>query len=237
MAQRLSPSHGSARSRRATRHLSLTHTAEALNLTQAAKSNQVKLLEHALGEPLFERRARALVLTKVAASYLPKVQDGFDRLSAGTENVFGNHRAKMLTVRAPVGFAVNRMASRLPRFFATSPKVPVRIVSSVRSEELDGKRFDLDIRHDRGRWPGDRADQASGERLGPLCAPANAPELRNPGDLANQRLLQVPGFQESWATWLSATMATRVGTGSGAHFDTSFRRSKSVAALPSAGPR
>lgn len=206
----------------AARHLSFTHAAEELNLTQAAISKQVKLLEHYLRELLFERKPRSLALTKAGAAYLPKVQDAFDRLGAGTQEVFGNRRAEMLTVRAPVGFSVNWIAARLPRFIEAHPKVPIRMVSSVWSEEFDTERFDLDIRYGLGRWPGFRADQVSWECLEPLCRPDVALRLKAPDDLAHERLLHVLGYQEGWATWLAAAGVTRVNSGSGVHFDTSL---------------
>ena len=204
----------------AARHLSFTQAAEELLLTQAAISKQVKLLEHHLHEPLFERRPRSLVLTKVGAAYLPKVQDAFDRLTAGTQEVFGNRRTQVLTLRAPIGFAVNWIASRLPRFLDAHPKVPLRIVSSVWSEE--DTQYDLDIRYGTGRWTGFRTDQLSWEVMEPLCLPAIAARLTTPDDLASVRLLHVLGYKEGWGTWLAAAGASKVNAGSGAHFDTSL---------------
>ena len=43
----------------------LTRTAERLNLSQSALSTQIRQLEARLGQPLFERRGRQLVLTEV----------------------------------------------------------------------------------------------------------------------------------------------------------------------------
>lgn len=222
LTQRLPPLSWLRAFEAAARHLSFTRAAEDLNLTQAAISKQVKLLEHALRERMFERKPRSLILTKVGAAYLPKVQDAFERLAAGTEEVFGNRRTEMLTVRAPVAFSVNWMASRLPAFLAAHPNVPIRIVSSVWNEEFDGECFDLDIRYGTGRWPGFRADQLSWEWLEPLCAPDVARQLKHPDDLANYRLLHVLGYQEGWATWLTAAGARRVAPGSGVQFDTSL---------------
>lgn len=204
----------------AARHLSFTNAATELNLTQAAISKQVKLLEHSLREGLFERKPRSLLLTKAGAAYLPKVQDAFERLSAGTEEVFGNRRQEMLTVRVPVGFGLNWLASRLPDFLAVHPKVPLRVVSSVWNEEFDSGRFDLDVQYGLGRWPGFRADQLSWESLEPLCTPMVAQSLQAPDDLAKHRLLHVMGYKEGWATWLQAAGATRVAAGSGIQFDT-----------------
>lgn len=204
----------------AARHLSFTQAAEELLLTQAAISKQVKLLEHHLHESLFERRPRSLVLTKVGAAYLPKVQDAFDRLTAGTQEVFGNRRTQVLTLRAPIGFAVNWIASRLPHFLQAHPKVPLRIVSSIWSEE--DVQYDLDIRYGTGHWRGFHANQLSWEVIEPLCLPHVAARLSSPDDLAAERLLHVLGYKEGWGTWLAAAGATKVNAGSGAHFDTSL---------------
>jgi len=204
------------------RHLSFTHAAAELNLTQAAISKQVKLLEQHLREPLFHRKPRSLVLTKIGAAYLPKVRDAFERLSDSTEEVFGNRRSEVLTVRAPAGFSVNWIAPRLIRFFDLHPDTPLRLVSSVWSEEFEKERFDLDIRYGNGKWPGLRSDQLTWEKLEPLCAPALLDRLKTPADLQGQRLLHVLGYEEGWAVWLKAAKAAEVIAGQGIQFDTSL---------------
>ncbi len=204
------------------RHLSFTNAATELNLTQAAISKQVKLLEHHLRETLFERLPRSLVLTKVGAAYMPKVQDAFERLAAGTVEVFGGRRAELLTVRSAVGYAVNDLAARLPRFLASHPKIGVRIVSSVWSKDGEAEHFDLDIRYGFGRWAGYRTDRLTWETLEPVCLPSVAARLARAEDLVNERLLHVLGYQEGWATWLAAAGVRSVNAGSGLHFDTSL---------------
>jgi LysR family transcriptional regulator, glycine cleavage system transcriptional activator len=202
------------------RHLSFTHAAAELNLTQAAISKQVKLLEQYLREPLFDRLPRSLRLTTAGAAYLPKVNDAFERLAAGTLEIFGGRRKGILTVRASVGFAVTWLAARLPRFLLAHPKVQVRIVSSVWADDYDSETFDLDIRYGFGRWEGFRADRLTREKLIPLCPAAMAETLKSPSDLAQSRLLHVLGYQEGWATWLQAAGATGVDPGQGLWFDT-----------------
>jgi LysR family glycine cleavage system transcriptional activator len=202
------------------RHLSFTNAATELNLTQAAISKQVKLLEHYLREPLFERLPRSLTLTKAGAAYLPKVNDAFERLSAGTLEVFGGRRMGILSVRAPVGYAITWLAARLPRFLAAHPKTQVRIVSSVWADDYDSETFDLDIRYGFGKWVGFDADRVTWERLIPMCLPEIAARLSSPDDLSKERLLHVLGYQEGWATWLAAADTTHVDPGSGLWFDT-----------------
>jgi len=207
------------------RHLSFTNAAQELNLTQAAISKQVKLLEHYLREPLFERKPRSLVLTKVGAAYLPKVRDGFERLAAGTEEVFGLRRSEVLTVRAPVGYSVNWIAPRLKGFFHHHPDINLRLVSSVWGDQFDNERFDLDIQYGTGNWPGYKADRLTWEVIKPVCAPSllygkNA--IRKPADLAHHRLLHVLGYEEGWADWLRFAKTNGINSGQGLQFDTSL---------------
>ena len=207
------------------RHLSFTNAAQELNLTQAAISKQVKLLEHYLREPLFERKPRSLVLTKVGAAYLPKVRDGFDRLAAGTEEVFGLRRSEVLTVRAPVGYSVNWIAARLGDFFDRHPATDIRFVSSVWGDRFDNERFDLDIQYGTGTWSGYHSDRLTWEVIKPVCAPSlrrGADALRAPEDLARHRLLHVLGYEEGWADWLRFAGVDGVSAGQGLQFDTSL---------------
>ena len=222
MVPRLPPLHWLRAFEAAARHLSFTHAAAELNLTQAAISKQVKLLELHLREPLFERKARSLVLTKGGGAYLPKVQDAFDRLGAGTYEIFGHRRTEMLTIRAVAGFAVNWLAPRLPLFLNANPDVPVRIISTVWNEDNDPTSYDQDIRYGLGHWSGFRSDRISWEVLAPVCAPETANRLKTPADLADERLLHVLGYQDGWATWLDAAGATGVDAATGTQFDTSL---------------
>jgi LysR family transcriptional regulator, glycine cleavage system transcriptional activator len=203
------------------RHLSFTDAATELHLTQAAISKQVKLLEHFLREPLFHRKPRSLVLTKIGAAYLPKVRDAFERLAGGTEEVFGNRRSEMLCLRAPAAFSVHWLAARLPGFYRQHPETPLRLVSSVWNEEFDKERFDLDIRYGDGRWPGFHSDQLTWESLVPVCAPSVAAQMHTPADIAHQPLLHVLGYEEGWAAWLRAAGVTGVSPGAGHQFDSS----------------
>lgn len=209
----------------AARHLSFTSAAQELNLTQAAISKQVKLLEQFLGEDLFERRPRSLALTKSGAAYLPKVRDGFERIMAGTEEVFGGKLTDALTLRAPVGFSVTWIAPRLRRFTERHPDCQLRLISSVWDDRSQAPQVDLDIRYGNGHWPGLKADRLTWEVFEPLCAPnllSGAAPLRRPEDLSAHRLLHVLGYEEGWATWFRAAGIEEMNAGRGMQFDTSL---------------
>lgn len=208
------------------RSLSFTQAASELNLTQAAVSKQVKLLEFYLREPLFVRNPRSLELTRTGEAYLPKLRDSFDRLAAGTHEVFGRRRSEILTVRCMVGFSVNWLGARLPSFMQRHPGVVIRIVSTVWGDEFDKEPFDFEIRYGAGNWPGQKARRLTWETVTPVCSPAwlegDAP-IRTPADLAGHPLLHVLGYEEGWGLWLDAAgLARDVDAGLGLHFDTSL---------------
>ena len=209
----------------AARHLSFTQAAVELNLTQAAISKQVKSLELYLRQPLFLRGPRSLTLTKTAEAYLPKVADAFERLAAGTREVFGRRRDPALTVRCSVSFAVNCLAPLLPQFTARHPGKTIRLISSVWNDAFDKDLCDLDIQYGTGAWPGTTSDRLTWETVTPLCAPgllAQMPRPASPDDLRHHCLLHVLGYQEGWGIWLNAAGARRVDPGQGVQVDTSL---------------
>ena len=209
----------------AARHLSFTQAATELNLTQAAISKQVKSLELYLRQPLFIRGPRSLTLTKTGEAYLPKVTDAFDRLAAGTREVFGRRRDAAVTLRCAVSFAVNWLAPRLPDFMARHPGKTIRLISSVWNDAFDKDLCDLDIHYGTGAWPGFTSHRMTWERITPLCAPevlARLPPRPAPDDLRHHSLLHVLGYQEGWGIWLNAAGARAVDPGQGLQLDTSL---------------
>jgi LysR family transcriptional regulator, glycine cleavage system transcriptional activator len=206
----------------AARHLSFTHAAHELNVTQAAISKQVKLLELHLRQQLFVRLPRSLSLTKSGEAYLPKVRDAFERLNFGTQEVFGRHRGSVVTVRCAVSFSVNWLAPRLPDFMARYPKAKIRLVSSVWSDNDEKNQCDLDIQYGTGNWRNADCHRLTRETITPLCAPSLLNQLRTPADLRHQNLLHVIGYQDGWATWLKAAGVSDIDPGGGLQCDTSL---------------
>ncbi len=204
------------------RHLSFTRAANELNLTQAAISKQVKLLEFHLREQLFVRRARSLEMTKSGEAYLPKVRDAFERLAAGTNEVFGNRKSGILTVRSAVGLSVNWLAPKLRDFREKHPKVRLRVISSVWNEEVGDRKYDFDIRYGTGKYGKLRSDRLTWETITPLCAPSLLDPDRGPEQLGEHMLIHVLGYEEGWATWFRAAETPLVDPGEGLQTDTSL---------------
>ena len=69
------------------RHLSFSRAARELKVTQAAVSRQIRLLEEDIGQPLFVRLPRALLLTRAGQRRLARETEDWERLSAAITRV------------------------------------------------------------------------------------------------------------------------------------------------------
>jgi len=88
----------------AARHGSFTLAAKELHVTQAAVSQQVRVLEERLGFALFRRHANGLELTDQARAFQPGLTDAFDAIERLTDQVAAMRAGPVLTVGGRAGF-------------------------------------------------------------------------------------------------------------------------------------
>lgn len=208
----------------AARLMSFTQAGRELGVTQSAISQNVRLLEAHLGQRLFDRLPQRLDLTESGKAYLPAVQDGFGRISAGTREVFGPRGGERVTLRATPGFADFWLAPRLQRLFAEAPDLQLRITSTVWDIEFEAGGADLEIRYGDGNWPGLACEKLATDKVFPVTSPQLGAVLQaDPAALAQQRLFHTIGFRVTWPRWLQAAgLANTVDGESGDHFDTAI---------------
>ncbi len=125
------------------RRLSFTLAAEELFLTQSALSRQVKALEEALGTPLFERRHRALALTRAGESFHRTVTDKLRDLAAAADALRSAQRDPSLNVSTTVSFASLWLIPRLAAFRKAFPGTDVYV--SADDRVIDLARGDVDV--------------------------------------------------------------------------------------------
>jgi LysR family glycine cleavage system transcriptional activator len=224
------------------RHLSVKKAAAELNVTPAAVSHQIKLLEDSLGVKLFLRRNRALELTEAARVCLPKLREGFDSLAQAVNRVRAHKGGGMLTVSAAPSFAARWLMPRLHRFLESHPEIDVRVSARLRQAAEGGRRgiaaervtvdtwladSDVAILYGRGDYPGFRVDKLFTLTITPICSPRllTDPEhpLLRPADLRHQLLLHddtgdLYDGVSFWEVWLKAAGVQDVDLSHGAHF-------------------
>lgn len=190
------------------RLLSFTKAAQELALTQAGVSQHIRMLEEQLGERLFVRLPRAVRLTDAGEAYLRVVRESLDRLKFGTSDIFGPGEEGRLRLRLDPGFATYWLAPRLSRFLEEFPDIALHISPTIPGIDTDWDEFDIEISLERDRVSGVDAIPLVGDTVFPVCHPSLAARLRAPRDLVAQRLLHVPGDQESWREWLTVAGVT-----------------------------
>src|SRR5689334_13692002 len=136
------------------RHLSFTSAAKELFVTPAALSQQVKLLEEALGLPLFKRLDRSIALTEAGHVLLPVLRESFERIGEAVERLRGRDHAATLTVTVLPSLAARWLIPRLGRFRELHPDIDVRISASLHLVDFRREDVDVGIRNGAGEWPG-----------------------------------------------------------------------------------
>jgi len=185
------------------RHLSFTRAAVELNVTQAAVSQQVRILEERLGATLFKRLPRGLGITDEGRALLPVLSDAFGRIETVLKQFEGGHFHEVLTVGVVGTFAVGWLMPRLKLFRETHPFVELRLLTNNNLVDLAAEGLDFAIRFGEGVWPATHNITLLDAPLTVLCAPNIAQRLVAPSDLARETLLRSYRADE-WPTWLAA---------------------------------
>ncbi len=205
MTRRLPPLNALRAFEAGARHLSFTHAAEELHVTQAAVSHQVKLLEQDLGVALFRRMTRKLVLTEAGRVLRGVAGEALDAIAGAAERLRSAPGGRTLSVSLTPSFGVKWLAQRLGRFWTAHPDIDLRLHHSVQLVEFARDEVDVAVRWGRGAWPGLETVYLMRAGQFPVCAPAlleGEHPLRKPGDLKHHTLLHERDYVE-WTQWLA----------------------------------
>lgn len=188
----------------AARFESFAKAAEELNVTPAAVSRLVRLLEESLGVLLFERTPNRLTLTGAGQNYREGLSPALDQIATATERVSTAGKPKVLTVGVGPTFAIRWLIPRLAEFSAIAPDVEVRLTTGGATAAF-GSDWNCGISLGDGKWAGLKTEEMIRAELTPVCAPQLARNLLHPRDLAGVRLLHVGHAADDWTRWLQAT--------------------------------
>jgi DNA-binding transcriptional LysR family regulator len=195
----------------AARHLSFTAAGEELFLTQSAVSRQVQTLEEQLGVKLFERRTRALVLTRAGEAYYEDVSKALQQLREATARVRGGIDP-LVRVTTTITFASLWLVPRLARFQSQCGEIPVHVIAENVLLDLERDVADVAVRYTTREGAGHGAVMLFGETVAPVCSPSlieDRKRLQNAKELLAFPLLhyedtQVSAPWLSWDAWLEA---------------------------------
>lgn len=190
---------------------SFARAADELNVTPAAISRMVRLLEQRLGLALFQRKANGLALTPAGRTYQAGLTQIFDALANLTAQVTALANPYVLTVGVGPTFAIRWLIPRLAQFRKQEPDIDVRITTGGAAAPF-ADDWSCGIKLGHGNWPGLAAESLFAADLIPVCSPALGANLRRPADLKNATLLRVAHAMDDWPRWLKAAGVAKIAS-------------------------
>lgn len=209
----------------AARHGSFTAAADELSITNSAVSQQMRILEDYLGQPLFAREARGVTLLPLAHVYYSEVQASLDRISSATQAFKSPQHTRVLRVCSTPSLAMKWLIPRLGGFQALYPDVDVQL-STLGRQFIDRGEINNDvvIRH----APMQRPDHLCVRCLDDYYLPVASPRfiernrLYNPTDCLGHPLLKVSGQMDHWPRWFDLARVNVPSQLPGPTFDHQF---------------
>lgn len=187
----------------AARLKSFTRAADALGVTQAAVSWQVKALEKQLDQPLFNRLPREVTLTPAGERLSRAATEAMSLLRGAVSDLVETEDG-VLSITTVQSLGAQWLAPRLGGFQMAHPRIAVRLEASSRVVDLAREGVDMALRGGQGNWPGMTAHVLVPAIQTPLCTPEFLERiggLKRPDDL-----LDVPriGIAREWEEWFQA---------------------------------
>lgn len=172
--------------------LSFSKGAEALSVSPAAVSSQIRALEDRLGQPLFNRQGRNVSLTAAGSTLLPGVQRGLAELTQSVRSL-DEHRARgVLNVSMVPSFLQKWLTPRLGYFYQTHDDIDLRINADMELVSFTETDFHAAIRFGRGRWQGLKSSKLLDDWTLPVCSPGFLKKMgpvKSAAQLLEHRLL------------------------------------------------
>ena len=183
-------------------HLSFAEAAEALHVTPAAVSMQIRTLEEYLRVPLFRRSARAIALSAEGALLLPGVRRGLAELQQAMQQLRQHRSGGVLSISTIASFLQKWLMPRLPQFYARHPDIELAIHTSTAPVDFSQGNFHAALRMSFAPTPGLYNEKLLEEWFLPVCSPellARHGPVRTQADLKRYPLLR--SSDESWSIW------------------------------------
>ena len=150
--------------------LSFARGAEALNVTPAAVSSQIRLLEQRLNQSLFHRHGRQISLTEAGRKLLPGVQRGLAELNHAVQVASQDRLEGVLNVSMMPSFLQKWLMPRLSGFYHAKPQIDLRINVDNAMVDFDQSDMHSAVRLGAGKWTGLKSVKLMDDWILPVCS-------------------------------------------------------------------
>jgi LysR family transcriptional regulator, glycine cleavage system transcriptional activator len=202
--------------------LNFSDAAEALHVTPAAVSQQIKALEDYLQTPLLRRNGRGVQLTLEGTRLLPGLRRGLDELESALQQTRRERESGTVNVTTLSSFLQKWLTPRLADLHARHPEIDFRINTSSEIVDFARSDFHAGIRLGKGIYPGLHSEKLMDEYLVAVAAPAvfakHGPIPEEPSGLSRLPLLH--GDEIDWPDWCARNSEKVTGL-RGAYLDDS----------------
>jgi LysR family transcriptional regulator, glycine cleavage system transcriptional activator len=182
--------------------LNFSDAAEALHVTPAAVSQQIKALEDYLQTPLLRRQGRGVQLTVEGKRLLPGIRRGLDELESALQQIRQERDSGTVNVSTLSSFLQKWLIPRLGDLHARHPGIDFRIHASSEVVDFARTEFHAAIRLGAGHYPGLYSEKILDEYLVAVASPAVVTRhgpLSGHDSLAKLPLLH--GTEIEWSSW------------------------------------
>ncbi len=183
-------------------NLSFSAAADALHVTPAAVSQQIKALESYIQVPLFRRNGRRVEITEEGLELLPAVRAGLDRLESAVHHIKQYGRAGPLQISLLTSFLQIWLLPRIRSFRRKFPDVELRFHTSRDLVDFSRAAIHVGIRLGHGNYPNLYAEKLLDDWIVPVGTPELIKQygmIERGADLRKYPLLETD--DPPWRVW------------------------------------
>jgi len=177
---------------------SFSSAGDALGLTQAAVSQQIKSLEGRLRAQLFVRQSRGVTLTGAGTELFRDVSSGLNLIDGAVERLVRREEHN-LTILCNSSFAIRHLQPRLSSFIAAHPTLAIAMRTTLWRTDAIGVKADVDIFHGPANMTGNALQLAGGELV--AVAPPWLCESETGIPMQDARLIRAKGYESLFDEW------------------------------------
>jgi LysR family transcriptional regulator, glycine cleavage system transcriptional activator len=186
-------------------HLSFSAAADALHVTPAAVSQQIKTLEDYLQVPLFRRSGRRVEVSDEGLELLPRVRAGLRELEAALHYIKQHRSGGPLQITLFASLLQLWLLPRIRAFRRKYPDITLRFHTSRELVDFSRAPVHVALRFGHGQYPGLHVEKFLDEWLVPVAHPEIVKRYGLIGrDTDLEKLPLLDSNDEPWRIWRRA---------------------------------
>ncbi|WDE07077.1 LysR family transcriptional regulator [Thalassomonas viridans] len=175
----------------AARHSSFKAAAEQLFVTQAAVSQQIRLLEQHVNCRLFERESKHTRLTAKGQLLLPYIEQAFEQIGSGIHALAFEPNANNLKITALHSITSLVLIPKIHDFQQSHPQLSIHFSPNNRLDSFNDTEIDIAIRRGLGSYPGLESRKLIDDAIVLVACPRLLPESpQAPAEILDIPLLE-----------------------------------------------